>query len=154
MTNATDTETFDEFWASVAAARTEVIRGVEVAVPTDMPLAMSHRLEELQDSERDEDLHELVGILFGGEVLADWIDAGMGAVEFQTVLVWGLAHASGQDMSFREAHRVALEAAEGKAPAGRPANRAARRSQSAAGGGPSKRTSGGSTGSARKRSRR
>lgn len=150
--------TWDAFWAEATGGRTEVIRGVEVRVPTDVPLAMEQRIEELSESEAKEDLAELLAMLFGDDVLGVWLENGMGLMELQTVLTWGMAQAGGKDMSFEEA----LETVRSGGGAGKPLgpkgpNRAARRSapakRSAAGGGRSKRTTGASTGSARKTSR-
>lgn len=157
-------ESWDAFWSQALGGRTEVIRGVEVRVPNDMPLAMEQRVDELRDSEAEEDLHELVALLFSGDVLGTWIENGMGAKEFQTVLTWGYAQASGTDMSFREALEIVESGGgEGKRPGPQGPNRATRRAAatkksasakaSAAGGGRSKRTSSASTGSARKTSR-
>lgn len=153
-----DHESWDAFWQEASGGRTEVIRGVEVQVPTDMPLAMEKRIEELSDSEAEEDLAELIAMLFGADVLDAWVDAGMGVLEFQTVLTWGMAQAGGRDLSFREAlELVRSGGGEGKQVAPKGPNRAARRSapakRSAAGGGRSKPTSRASTGSARKTSR-
>lgn len=152
-------ETWDAFWAEVSGGRTEVIRGVEVQVPTDMPLVMERRIEELRESEAEEDVAELVSLLFGGDVMAAWIDNGMGALEFQTVLTWGMAQAGGRDLSFEEALELVRSGdGEGKQAGPKGPNRAARRAgaparRSAAGGGRSKPTSRASTTSSRKTSR-
>ncbi|MER5213705.1 hypothetical protein ABT063_24815 [Streptomyces sp. NPDC002838] len=151
-------ETWDAFWAEVSGGRTEVIRGVEVQVPTDMPLAMEKRADELRESEAEEDLAELISMLFGADILDTWLENGMGLVELQTVLTWAMAQASGKDMSFAEAlELVRSGGGEGKALGPARPNRAARRAapakRSAAGGGRSKQTSSASTGSARKTSR-
>ncbi len=153
-------ESWDAFWAETSAGRTEVIRGVEVPVPTDMPIVMERRVEELRESESEEDLRELVGLLFGRDILGEWMDQGMGVRELQTVLTWGYAQANGRDITFREALEIVQSGGVGKQ-AG--PNRATRRASaakksasvkaSAAGGGRSRRTSSGSTGSARTRSR-
>lgn len=157
---STGHETWDAFWAEATGGRTEVIRGVEVQVPTDMPMVMEKRVEELSDSDREEDLAELISLLFGDDVLSAWVEAGMGARELQTVLTWGMAHASGRDLSFAEAlDLVRNGGGEGKQVGPKGPNRATRRAagaparQSAAGGGRSKPTSRGSTTSARKTSR-
>ncbi|MFC9847796.1 hypothetical protein ACFWFF_01600 [Streptomyces sp. NPDC060223] len=143
-------QSWDDFWAEVSTGRTEVIRGVEVQVPTDVPLILERRINELQDSEREEDVAELISLLFGTDCMEQWREAGMGLQEFQTILTWGIAHASGQEMSFAEAYEI-VKKGEGAGKA--PPNRAARRSQSNATGGRSKATSSASTTSARKRSR-
>lgn len=147
-------ETFDAFWAEVSGGRTEVIRGVEVRVPTDVPMALEQRVEELKDSDDQDDLAELLALLFGKDVLAEWMANGMGLVELQTVLTWGMAQAGGRDLSFAEALDMVRSGEVGKAP-----NRAARRKagapakRSAAGGGRSKRTTGASTATSRRTSR-
>ncbi|MEU1554008.1 hypothetical protein ABZ517_14985 [Streptomyces scabiei] len=146
-------ESWDEFWAEVSPGRTEVIRGVEVQVPTDMPMIVTRRIEELQNSSALEDVQELIGLLFGADVLDRWIEAHMGLKEFQVVMTWGLAHASGNPLTHREAYDLVQQGAgAGKQLAPKGPNRAARRSQSAAGGGRSKRTSSASTATSRKRS--
>jgi hypothetical protein len=156
-----NTDAWDEFWAEVNAkgAPTEVIRGVEVAIPSDLPLGFQQRVNELKDSTADEDVRELVALIFGEGILDRWIAAGMGAREFQVVCGWGIANGGGKPTSFREAYdMVTAAAAEGKAPGELPApNRAARRAgskkPSSAGGASSKRTSRASTGSVRTTSR-
>lgn len=155
-----DTQSWDDFWAEVnAKPQTEVIRGVTVPVPSDLPLGFQQRANELKDSTSDADVQELTAMIFGEGVLDKWIAAGMGAREFRTVVGWGFANGSGQAMTFREAYDLVTAAeAEGKAP-GEPSapNRAARRAatkpRSSAGGSSSKPTSRASTGSARTTSR-
>ncbi|MFF4989626.1 hypothetical protein ACFY19_20705 [Streptosporangium saharense] len=153
MTDETDQQhgahdAWDEFWAEVEAeegpARTEVIRGVTVTVPRDLPLRVTRKIELLQNSSREEDVASLLKDLFGADVLDAWVTAGMGATELQTALAWGIAQAGGKDISFREAYEIvkrrtaeAETAAEGKASGPRPSNSTGRRS---------KRTSAASTG--------
>jgi hypothetical protein len=156
---AVDTSSWDAFWAEVNAgdAPTETIRGVTVRVPSDLPLGFQQRMNELRDSSRDEDVRELVALVFGPGVLDQWIAADMGSREFKVVLAWGIANGGGKPTSFREAFELVTAAeAEGKAPSAQP-NRAARRaatnSPSSATGRTSKRTSSASTGTARKTSR-
>ncbi|MCI3271391.1 hypothetical protein [Streptomyces cylindrosporus] len=144
-------ESWDAFWAEVSSGRTEVIRGVEVQVPNDMPLIVERRVEELQDSSRSEDVEELVKLIFGTDCMEHWREAGMGLKEFQTVLTWGLAHASGREMTFAEAYEL-VQNGEGASGGKATPNRAARRAPSASGGGRSKRTSSVSTASTRTRS--
>lgn len=152
-------ETWDAFWSEAMGDRTTVIRGVEVRVPTDVPLAMERRIEELRDSEAEEDLAELLSMLFGADVLEAWMAAGMGALELQTLMAWGMAQAGGRDLSFDEALQMVLSGEAGKSLGPKGPNRATRRAtgapakRSAAGGGQSKRTSRASTSSSRKTSR-
>ncbi|GGV68807.1 hypothetical protein GCM10010294_24920 [Streptomyces griseoloalbus] len=153
-------ETWDAFWAEVSGGRTEVIRGIEVRVPTDVPMVMEQRIEELRDSEEKEDLAELLALLFGQDVLDQWMANGMGMLELQTVMAWAMAQAGGRDLTFAEALEVVRSGGgEGKPLGPKGPNRAARRAtgapakRSAAGGGRSKRTTAGSTGSVRRTSR-
>lgn len=154
------TQSWDAFWAEVnAKPKTEVIRGVTVPVPTDMPLGFQQRANELRDSTNDADIRELTAMIFGDGVLDQWIANGMGAREFMVVCGWGFANGSGQTMTFREAYDLMAKAeAEGKADSAPSPNRATRRAAtkkpSSAGGATSKRTSSASTGSARTTSAR
>lgn len=143
-------QSWDAFWAEVTPREMVEIRGVKVQIPTDMPLGVERRIQELQDSTALEDVAELVALLFGTDCIEQWREAGMGLMEFQTVLTWGLAHAGGRDLSFAEAYELVQRGdSEGKVQP----NRAARRQRSAATGGRSKPISSGSTGSARTTSR-
>lgn len=147
-------QSWDAFWAEVGGQRTTVIRGIEVPVPGDMPMRLRRRIEELQDSESEEAVAELVALLFGQDVYGEWEEAGIGAFEFQVILTWGIAQATGRaDFTFAQALDAVRKGEEGKALGAQPPNRAARRAQSAGTGGPSKRTSSASTGSARRTSR-
>lgn len=151
---ARKTESWDDFWTRVNGAGTETIRGIKVQIPTDVPLAMEQRLKALEASESEDDIRELVGLLFGADILDQWAENGMGLMEFKTVLAWGMAHAGGAKVTFQEAYDIVLaeEASEGKAP-NRAQRRAASNSRSASTGGRSRPTSSGSTGSARRPSR-
>lgn len=144
-------QSWDDFWTEVSSGRTEVIRGIEVQVPSDVPLILERRIIELQDSEREEDIAELISLLFGTDCMEEWRQKGMGLREFQTVLTWGIAQAGGTEMSFAEAHEL-VKKGEGAGKAPTPPNRAARRAQSTTTGGRSKRTSNANTTSARKKS--
>lgn len=147
-------ESWDDFWAEVSGARTEVIRGVTVQVPRDVPFGFQERLNELSSSSAREDVAELVERLFGAEIFEQWEEANMGLRELLTALTWGMAQAAGTDMAFREAYDLVQQGEQGKAPApNRQARRAASRAPSASTGGQSKRTSSASTVSARKTSR-
>jgi hypothetical protein len=149
-----ETESFDAFWAEVRGRKTTTICGVTVAVPNDIPFGFNERFEALKDSERQEDASELVAMFFGDGLMEQWEKAGIGYFQLLTILTWGMAQATGQDMSFAEAYEAVTSAdIGGKAPANRAERRAAPKKRSAAGGGQSKRTSSASTTSARKTSR-
>lgn len=154
-------ESWDDFWAEVSGGRTEVIRGVEVRVPTDVPLGFEASLGHLSGLGEDSDLEEfeeLVAPLFGLGVFGQWAEAGMGAVELLTVITWGMMQSRGKDITFREAYEIVTSDDPGKAAGGnrgtrRTTKKAASKPRSASTGGPSKRTSSANTGSARKTSR-
>ncbi|MFD3717279.1 hypothetical protein [Streptomyces sp. NPDC058674] len=148
-------DSFDAYWADVSNTTTEDIRGITVHMPSDIPMAMEQRLADLQESAREEDLAELVALLFnvGPEAFTHWKTKGMGATEFQVLIAYGMSHADGNPLTVAEAHALVIRAnAEGKAPA-TPPNRAARRASSASTGGRSKPTSARPTASTRKVSR-
>lgn len=152
-----DTQGWDAFWSEVnAKGATETIRGVIVPVPTDLPLGFQQRMNQLKDSTRDEDVQELVTLIFGEGVLDQWVAAEMGTREFQVVLGWGVANGGGKPTTFREAYDMVMTAeAEGKAPGpNRATRRAATKKPSSATGATSKRTSSASTTSTRTASRR
>lgn len=151
---ARKTESWDAFWTELNGSGTELIRGVDVPIPTDVPLAMEQRLKALESDSSEEAIRETTALLFGEHVLDQWITNGMGLMEFKTVIAWGMAHATGTKVSFREAYDtvVAAEAEQGKAP-NRAARRAASTSRSSGSGGRSKPTSSASTATARTRLR-
>ncbi len=155
MTARKTTQSWDEFWTEASGGRTETIRGVEITVPTDIPLAMEQRMAELRESEDEESFAELIALLFGVDALSDWRSNGMGLRELKTVLAWGVAQADGQELTFQQAFELVQreEASAGKPAGPKGPNRAARRAQSKSTGGPSKRTSSANTASARKTSR-
>ncbi|MBF8186319.1 hypothetical protein ITP53_11275 [Nonomuraea sp. K274] len=114
-------DSWDEFWSEVEAAeerRTETIKGVEVEVPRELTVRFARRAELLQDSSRMEDVTSLLADLYSKEIVEQWIDGGMGLPEFQTVLAWSIAHASGKPMSFREALASVKNLHQAKAEAG------------------------------------
>lgn len=149
----TEHESWDSFWAEVSGGRTEVIRGIEVQVPADMPLGFQERAEALNEESPEEEIAGLVDELFGEEVFPRWKQAGMGVMELITAVTWGMLQASGRDVSFREAYETARSEDPGKALApNRQARRAASKTRSASTGGRSARTSAASTASRRKSS--
>lgn len=148
---------YEAFLAEAFGGGTETIRGVAVRIPTDVPLAMEQRLRDLRESESEDDIREMVAMLFGADVFDAWREAGMGLIEFKTVLAWGMAHAAGAGVTFMEAYEAVLaeESGEGKAPSGqnRASRRAAQKKPSTGTGGRSERISAASMASARKSSR-
>lgn len=139
-------ESWDEFWSSQSNRRrqTETILGVKVPIPTDLPLSFERDLQDIQDTTEEQDVRFLLETLFGRDVLDEWVDVGMTALQLKVVLAWGFANGSGTPITWHEAFELVTE---GKAPArpGQPQNRAARRHASKSIGGQSRRISGANT---------
>jgi ribosomal protein S6E (S10) len=145
---------FDAYWAEINSRKTETIRGVTIRIPADIPMVIEQRMADLQESSTEEDIAELLSLLFGvgPDAFETWKNAGMGAMEFQVLVIWGMSHTDGNPMTVGEAHEHVVKAlAEGKAQS--QPNRAERRASSASTGGPSKPRSGRPTASTRKASR-
>lgn len=122
---------FLAFWQQQRAKdKPEVkqILGVEVPVPTDMPLGMQDLAEQLMDSEDAADIERLVAMLFGPLAYGQWKANGITAAMLGVLLAWGMSNAAGKPCTFEEAAVLADDLAQGKAPAIGP-NRAARRAK-------------------------
>lgn len=124
-----DEDEFVAFWAQHGKpSETKRILGVDVVVPTDVPLSFEDRLDELQESNSREDLETLLEILFGEGTITQWKANGCTTAQYRLLLAWGMLNAQHGPTSFEQAaERVAnaeKAAAEGKAPA---PNRATRR---------------------------
>ena len=152
---------FDAFWgetlrkeaAEHGLAPTEVIRGVKVKVPQDLPLKFRAKARAMRNEDGDDAFRELLAGLFGADVLDAWDAAGMGAREFRIVLAWGMSHGEGTPITWQQAYESVMakddEAGdEGKAPS------STRKSGVSGGSGrSSKPTSAGNTSSRRQTSR-
>lgn len=162
---------FLAFWDRYKATKgreTVRILGVEVTVPTDMPLTYEddfrERMGTLRVSTTDsssqqalEEFRELLVPLFGEGTYEVWKERGLTGRMLQVLLAWAMRNAKGQPTTFEEAAEIVDEAeqlrAEGKAPAApnRAARRASSRTRASAGtGASSKPTSRASTASRRK----
>ena len=115
---ATETQSFDEFWASVEdTPETEVIQGVPVRVPSPSTVTMrtQTRLKKLDLAEvSDDQLEEAIDDLFGDGAFQRWHDAGMSLKQLGVVMAWGLASAGGTRLTWREAFEAVTQ---GKTPA-------------------------------------
>lgn len=121
-------DSFDAFWdEQTGGLRTTVIQGVEVVVPNDLPQGFAARFAQLKDSGKDDDAAELIGMLYGEEAVKKWMEPPqIGTRKLMTALLWGMAQASGEDITFAEAYERLKNQLSGKAQATAP-NRAARR---------------------------
>ncbi|MFI6909877.1 hypothetical protein ACIBKY_52055 [Nonomuraea sp. NPDC050394] len=123
VAEADEHQAFDDFWAEVqreeAAERkgppTQVIRGITVTVPYDLPLLFERKTDQMRESGSEETFKELLAELFGADVLDAWIEAGMTSREFEVVLAWGMANGKGREMTFREAYEMVRDKQQGKA---------------------------------------
>lgn len=151
---------FLAFWRTRQAAdapETTRILGVDVVVPTDIPLRVEHAALRLKGTQKLDEVRPLMTDLFGADHLDAWIANGLTVHMMKVILAWGVANGSGTPCTFQEAMQLAerAEAEQGKAPA--PANRSARRASSTTApsestGRSSSRTSAVNTGSRRRKS--
>ena len=141
------TQSWDEMLAERAAkARTEVIQGAPVRVPTSITLRFQAALEALSDSDDEDDIRMLVKDLYGADVFDQWVENGMSPEGFQAAMGWGIAQARGRtDFTFSDAMDLVEERQGNPAAANRATRRAASKSRSSSTGGLSKRTSAAST---------
>lgn len=130
------------------------IYGVEVEIPTDVPLLFEAKVEALNGGTADDDaVNELVEILFGSDVYDRWVQAGMTSKHFSIVFTWGLANANGKRTTFAEAAELVKQSREDPGPTNRAERRAAARPHGSASGRSVRPTSRGSTASRRRSSR-
>ncbi|MEU6756976.1 hypothetical protein [Streptomyces sp. NPDC046685] len=146
-------QSWEDFKAQEFGTRTEVIEGVEIVVPSDVPLNFTTQFSTLGPSSEVADFGGAVTLLYGEGVFDRWVENGMGAIGLLTALMWGYMQGNGQDVSFSDAYQVVISDDPGKAATAVAGNRAARRQQSKPTGGRSSRTSAASTASPRVKSR-
>ncbi|MFD6968386.1 hypothetical protein [Streptomyces sp. NPDC059949] len=146
-------ESWEQFKVKAFGARTEVIEGVEIIVPADIPLNFTAAFSALGPESGIDDFGESVTLLYGEGVFDQWVDRGMGAIGLLTALMWGYMQGGGKDVTFQDAFQVVTSDDPGKAVTAVVGNRAARRAQSSGTGGRSSRTSAASTASPRTKSR-
>lgn len=128
---------FLAFWRTQQAAATpETVRilGVDVVVPTDMPLRVETMAAQMQDTQDVAELKALLAELFGADHLDTWIANGLTAQMMKVIVAWGVANATGTPCTFERAVELADQAEAGEAGKARPVpNRAARRASSGTG---------------------
>lgn len=130
---------FLAFWeqhrAAAAPPETKRILGVDVAVPTDLPLSFEDGSRELANSQDPADFERLLVMLFGEGTLQKWKANGLTSQQLRVLVAWGMANGSGKPTTFAEAaemvrlaeEKKAQDEAEGKAPPNRAARRASSR---------------------------
>lgn len=133
---ADEPETRDDeflaFWRDHRARTTHQtarILGVDVPVPSELPMAITDAAEQLVDSTDPADIERVVGMLFGADIYTQWKANGLTTGMLQILVTWGMANAAGQATTFEQAAELA-EQAEHAGKARLAANRAARRASS------------------------
>lgn len=123
---------FLAFWRDHRARATQQtvrILGVDVPVPSELPMAITDAAEQITESNDPADLERVVAMLFGSDVYAQWKANGLTTGMLSVLVTWGMSNAVGQACTFEEAAELAQKAEEaGKVRLA--ANRAARRASS------------------------
>lgn len=129
---------FLKFWAEFRAGeaqKTTRILGIDVAVPSDLPLSFDDVQTRLAASKADVEsdeaqalFAEMVSVLFGEEIYAAWKQRGLTSLMLRVLVTWGLMNANGTETTFAEAGEVVKQQIADEA-AGKPQgpNRATRR---------------------------
>ncbi|MFG1997877.1 hypothetical protein ACGFNU_01865 [Spirillospora sp. NPDC048911] len=153
---------FDAFWAEQrrhTGGHQIKVFGELVTLPSELPMDVEWRLEAIRDLPAGEvraEIEDLVGLLYGDGVLDRWRAHGITGQQFQVLLVYGMARASGREVSFEETLAEVARADQGgnvpfRTGRGRPdgPDRRSSATSSRSTGGRSRPTSSGSTGSTR-----
>lgn len=152
---------FLAFWRTrqaEAAPETKRILGVDVVVPTDIPLRLEIMAAQMADAQDADELRPLLVDIFGADHFDTWIANGMTVHMMKVILAWGVANGSGTPCTFERALELADQMGADEAGKGRPVpNRADRRASSGTGksantGASSSPTSAASTTSRRRKS--
>lgn len=116
---AAEVEDFDAWREQQKAKRGRGRRvrifGQLVDLPSSMPLGLSISMDTLSESSDLADVQEVVGALYGRDALDHWIAEGVDLFEFQVLMAWGIAGASGKRLTFDEAADLVVEAEKKKA---------------------------------------
>lgn len=146
---AGENASWDAFWAEKVGAKTTVIRGIEILIPTGITIAAQRELEERARGAGVDGWAPIAVGLFrapDGTAIPDlwerWKAAGMVLPELRVLVTWGMSNGKGVPISFDEAYRIETQLSEddeGKAE--EPTEAPTRKPSRAATGGRSKRAS-------------
>lgn len=118
---AAEVEDFDAWReqqkAKRAGGRRVKVFGRVVALPSSLPLGLTISMDDLAGSSDIEDVQQVVGVLYGKGALDHWIAEGCDLEDFQVLMAWGVASASGQRITFDRAVELVAEAEKKKATA-------------------------------------
>lgn len=124
---AAEVEDFDAWRAQQktkrAGGRRVKVFGRVVALPSSLPLGLTIGMDDLADSDSLEDVQQVVGVLYGRGALDHWIAEGCDLDDFQVLMAWGVASASGQHITFDRAVELVAEAGKKKATRGKAGKR-------------------------------
>lgn len=126
-----DDHTDDDFlnfwgeWRAQQKPKTTTILGVEVEIPTDVPLMFDEIQERLSESRAESDSEEaqalfgeMCTVLFGENTYEQWRAKRLTVLQLRVLVTWGMLNAQGQPSTFAEAGEVVNKAikdeAEGK----------------------------------------
>lgn len=111
---------FLSFWRQQRAKTTAEVKhilGVDVPVPTELPMAVVDRAEYLQTSQDPREVERVVEMIFGPDVYATWKDHGITVPMLEVLVTWGITNGTGRRVTFEEAAEISEQAkvAAGKA---------------------------------------
>ncbi len=122
--DARDGEDFTAFWTARnrrGATLRNVVPGVHVELPAELPLAFEVEARRLANDRTLDAVHHLFGLLYGPGTLASLIEGGLTGEQLGVLLLWGAANGNGRALTLAEAtaefERMRAAAAVGKADA-------------------------------------
>lgn len=119
-----DGEDFTAFWTSRkrrGATLRNVVPGVDVELPAELPLAFEVEARRLADDKSMAAVHHLFAMLYGAGTLSRLLAGGLTGDQLGLLILWGSANGAGRALSLAEAtvefeRMKAAEVASGKAP--------------------------------------
>lgn len=107
-------EDFDAFWTTrVRKAPRVKIMGQVVQLPPSLPLRFEMEARRLAESESLDDVKALLSIIFPGDAMDMWTQAGMDLEQFKVLLAWAPRRIAGNPVTLEE---VAEALAKAEAP--------------------------------------
>lgn len=123
-------EDFDAYWEQRERARRPAvvrIRGIDVEAPSDLPVEMQLRADDVAKAATFAEVRDVLEILLA-DVVDELVDAGIGIRELQLLTTWAYAHGSGRPVTLAEADDLLHQAEAGETGKPRAQRRAEARS--------------------------
>lgn len=101
-----DGEDFTAFWTGrkrKGATLRNVVPGVDLGLPAELPLAFEVEARRLAHDESLAAVHHLFAMLYGAGTLDQLITGGLTGEQLGVLILWGAANGSGRTMSLTEA---------------------------------------------------